>query len=230
MQEVNPEKQGTHQDTGIAPALPVPFSVKIFIIAFTLLYVSSVFYLVVDCWVHEQATLKGLIGLKAENPLPPNFLSAIYAILGSILGAGALGLVSFHRHVSVKQDFQAPHVWGYFVAPWLAAILGLVVFALLQTGLLVFSGGTSASGQNTEITYLGYLMVGFLSGFGWVQAVEKIREVVQRFFAASPKEAKPGQGPTARADEADGATAEVTGTSGQKATVVSSILKGTDKG
>ena len=222
------EKQITDQKTDNVPAPPVSLAVKFIIVAFSLLYISFILYLVVDSWVHEQETLKRFLGVPAETPLPPGFLSAVYAVLGSILGAGVLGIVSFHRHVSIKQDFQTPHVWGYFVAPWLAAVLGLIVFALLQTGLLVFSGGGS-SGQNTEISHMGYLAVGFLSGFGWVQAVEKIREVVKRFFAASPGEAKPGKEPPAPAGEDNAATTGATNSSGQKATVVSSILKGTDK-
>ena len=130
--------------------------------------------------------LKRLLALGTQDKLTPIFVYAIYAVLGSILGAGALDIVSFHKHVSINQDFQEAHIWGYFLAPWLAAVLGLIVFALLQSGLLVFSGGISSS-SNSEIAQLGYLAVGFLSGFGWLQAVEKVREIVQRFFAAHPK-------------------------------------------
>lgn len=223
------EKQITDQKTDNVPTPPVSFAIKFIIVAFSLLYVSFILYLVVDSWVHEQAALKRFLGVPVETPFPPGFLSAVYAVLGSVLGAGVLGIVSFHRHVSIQQDFQTPHVWGYFVAPWLAAVLGLIVFALLQTGLLVFSGGGS-SGPDSEISHMGYLAVGFLSGFGWVQAVEKIREVVKRFFAASPAQTRPSQEPPAPAGGDNGATAEATSTSGQKAAVVSSILKGTDKG
>lgn len=223
------QKQDTEQQTDIVPAPPVPFAVKFFIIAFTLSYVSFVLYLVVDTWVHEQALLRGLLDLKADDSLPPNFHSATYAVLGSILGAGALGLVSFHRHVSVKQDFQLPHVWGYFVAPWLSAVLGLIVFALLQTGLLVFSGGTT-SGQNTDISHMGYLMVGFLSGFGWVQAVEKIREVVNRFFAASPKDTKSSKEPETPVGKEDEVSTGVTNEGSQKSVAaVPAIVKGSEK-
>ncbi len=223
------EKPDTEQQTDVVPAPPAAFAVKFFIIVFTLSYISVVLYLVLDTWVHEQAMLKRLLDLKTDEQLLPNFLSAIYAVLGSILGAGALGLVSFHRHVSVKQDFQLPHVWGYFVAPWLSAVLGLIVFALLQTGLLVFSGGAS-SGQNTEISHMGYLMVGFLSGFGWVQAVEKIREVVNRFFAASPKEDKSSKEPETPIGKEGGETTGVVNAGSQKSvTAVSSIVKGSEK-
>ncbi len=187
--ETKTATSGAVQQTGIVPGPQVPFAVKLLIVAFALSYITVAFYLVVDCWVHEQKTLKHLLGLPAEQILSPIFMFAVYAVLGSILGAGALDIVSFHRYVAVKRDFQQPHVWGYFVAPWLAAVLGLIVFALLQTGLLVFSGGASSS-SNSEVSQLGYLTVGFLAGFGWYQAIQKIREVVTRFFASSPQESK----------------------------------------
>jgi hypothetical protein len=97
------------------------------------------------------------------------------------LGAGALGLVSFHKHVSAQSDFDPDHSWGYFVAPWLAGVLGLIVFALLQTGLLVFSGSIGPS-DDAILSNLAFLAVGFLSGFGWYDATERIRSVVKQFF------------------------------------------------
>ncbi|HEY0725869.1 MAG TPA: hypothetical protein VGD41_18115, partial [Pyrinomonadaceae bacterium] len=103
----------------------------------------------------------------------------------------------------VKRDFRPDHVWGYFVAPWLAAVLGLIVFALLQTGLLVFSGGGSSAGiepKNPAIANLGFLLTGFLAGFGWYDMVLLIRRMVQRFFHESSEEGFEGRddGITAR--------------------------------
>ena len=171
------------------PDLPqAPLAAKLLIVTFTLGYIAFALYMVVDCWVLEQGTLKQFLGLSNDKTLPPLFISAVHAVLGAVLGAGALDIVSFHRYVSVERNFQSSHVWGYFIGPWLAAVLGLVVFALLQSGLLVFTGGGS-TGQGSSVSNLGYLAVGFLSGFGWYQATMRIREIVSRFFA--PDENKP---------------------------------------
>lgn len=182
------ENYTSHQAEPVA--VPQASSVaKLFIIVFALFYITIALYFVVDCWVHEQKKLKFFLGFPSDKIFPPMFLSAIYTVLGAILGAGALNIISFHRHVAIKHDFQAPHVWGYFVAPWLATILGLVIFALLQSGLLILNGGMSADSKS-EVSNLGYLAIGFLSGFGWFQATERIRDIISRFFALSSGENK----------------------------------------
>jgi hypothetical protein len=177
-----------------APAPQAPLVMKLLIILFTLSYMTAAMYLVVDCWVLGQTTLKAALGLPADHLLPEIFVSAVFAVLGAVLGAGALDLVSFHRYVAVKRDFQAPHVWGYFFAPWLAAVLGLIVFALVRSGLLVFGGGPSGESPS-DVSNLGYLAVGFLSGFGWFQATERIREIVSGFFRSGQNTAQAARRP-----------------------------------
>lgn len=180
-------RPGSERNPTGQPAEQVGFAVKLAIIGYALAYIALAMYLVVDAWVLDQAFLKRLLGLSISATLPPLFISAFHAVLGAILGAGALDIVSFHHYVAIKQDFQSPHVWGYFVGPWLAAALGLMVFALMQSGLLVFTGGTAPAADAT-VSNLGYLAIGFLSGFGWFQATERIRDIVTRFFAPASKE------------------------------------------
>ena len=165
------------------PASPqAPFWVKLLIVAFVLCYLSGALWLLLDAWVLGLVNLRRMIGVAPDALLPPVFLSALHAMLGAVLGAGALDIVSFHKYASVKGDFQTRHVWGYFVAPLLAAVLGLVVFALLQSGLLVFAGG--AKDKADDLARLGYLAVGFLAGFGWYEATESIQRIVKRFFSS----------------------------------------------
>ncbi len=64
----------------------------------------------------------------------------------------------------------------------LGGVLGLITFALLQTGLLVFASASQAE-QSTFASNLGFLAVGFLSGFGWYAATQRIERLVNRFFA-----------------------------------------------
>ena len=89
--------------------------------------------------------------------------------------------MSFHKHVSVEQDFSNAHVWGYFIGPVLAMILGIVVFALVQSGLLVFGNG-SLNSEQSNVAFLGSLSIGFLAGFGWYSATQKLRSLVKQFF------------------------------------------------
>ena len=81
-------------------------------------------------------------------------------------------------------------MWGYFVAPVLASVLGLVVLALLQSGLIVFAGGGSAD-KADDLARLGYLAVGFLAGFGWYEATQAIQRIVKRFFSSDGASSNP---------------------------------------
>lgn len=169
------------------PPVPpqAPFAVKLLIVVFVVGYICVALWLLLDTWVLDQTNLRRLLGVGPATTLPPVFVSAMHAMLGAVLGAGVLDIVSFHLYVSIKGDFRARHVWGYFVAPLLAAVLGLVVFALLQSGLLVFAGG--AKDKADEVARLGYLAVGFLAGFGWYEATESIQRIVKRFFSTGER-------------------------------------------
>jgi len=166
------------------PGPQASFAVRVIIVVFVLAYMIATLWLLLDAWVFGSMRLRWLLGLQADAILSPVFLSAFHAMVGAVLGAGALGIVSFHHYASIKGDFQARHVWGYFVAPVLASVLGLVVFALLQSGLLVFAGGGAAD-KADDLARLGYLAVGFLAGFGWYEATQSIQRIVKRFFSAA---------------------------------------------
>ncbi len=112
----------------------------------------------------------------------PTVLHVMFTMVGGVLGAGVLGMVSFHRYESVMGVFHIRHAWGFLYAPLLAGILALVVFALMQGGLLVF-GEMKAPEDFSPITGLAYLAIGFLSGFGWYPATQKIEQIVARFFS-----------------------------------------------
>ena len=172
------------------PALPpppqAPFIGKLAVLVFLLSYLTAVFILLIDCWLNNGGRIRSFLLTGEGAEFPPLFNSAIYAVLGSILGCGVLDVVSFHKYVAIKRDFQTPHVWGYFFAPWLAAILGLVVFALLQSGLLILGGGNST--KPSEVTNLGFLAIGFLSGYGWYDVVQRIKRLITRMFTESNDE------------------------------------------
>lgn len=161
------------------------FIVKLFVLLYVLSYITIVFVLLVDGWVHGYAITMKLLFLPQDANLPPIFISAIHTILGSLLGCGVLAIASFHKYVAYKKSFESQHVWGYFCGPWLAATLGLIIFALLQSGLLIFSGNLSGNGQ-AETANLGYLTIGFLAGFGWYRVTKVIERLVTRVFIVAP--------------------------------------------
>jgi hypothetical protein len=180
------------------------FIARLFLAIWILFYVSLALAVLVNSWAHNNQGICDYLSVKDCTTLSPIFVSALHAMLGGILGAGVLGLVSFHRHVSIEQNFDIAHTWGYIFAPWLSAVLGLTVFVLLQSGLLVFSGEMGTSNE-VSIQNLAYLGIGFLSGFGWYDATRRIQKIVKNFFSEKDSQAekdKPQEGTAPTAEPA----------------------------
>ncbi|MDL1911114.1 hypothetical protein FBQ81_10590 [Chloroflexi bacterium CFX6] len=188
------------------------FAVKFFLAIWILFYVTLALAILINSWAHNNQWLCSYLNVKNCGTLPPIFVSALHAMLGGVLGAGVLGLTSFHRHVSIEQNFDIAHTWGYIFAPWLSAVLGLTVFVLLQSGLLIFSGEMGTSDE-ISIQNLAYLGIGFLSGFGWYDATRRIQKIVRNFFSgkeeSAPKETAQEDAQTVEGEET-AQTAETT--------------------
>ena len=166
----------------------------IVLILFSLSYLTFSLWLLMDLWVRDKEFVVYLLSIKKEV-LSENltFVMALYTITGALLGNAVLDLVSYHKYWAIKRDFQRSHIPGYFYGPWLAGTIGLIIFCLLQSGLFVFSGGAAQNLdiQETAVSRMAYISVGFLSGFGWMNAVQKIQEVVSRFFSTDVRKSKP---------------------------------------
>ena len=78
-------------------------------------------------------------------------------------------------------------MWGYFFSPFVSAILGIIVFALLKSGILIFAGGISAD-KISETSRLGFLAIGFITGFGWYQFIKKLQGLVSKAFEVKKSE------------------------------------------
>jgi hypothetical protein len=92
------------------------------------------------------------------------------AALGVALPAGALGaVISVLQRLtsgSLDLDFRAPknrRVWVFgFVRPWIGGVFGMVIYSLLQSGLLGLNA-QAPDGVGPQLAYFG--IVGFLAGF-----------------------------------------------------------------
>jgi hypothetical protein len=199
--ELNPthlEEPGATTGSTAANSKPrspiLAFTAKFLLAVWILFYITLAITVLIHSWAHHNQGLCDTLLVKNCEALSPILVSALHAMLGGVLGAGVLGLTSFHRHVSIEQNFDTAHVWGYIFAPWLSAVLGLTVFVLLQSGLLIFSGEMGTS-NDVSIQNLAYLGIGFLSGFGWYDATRRIQKIVKNFFSEkeenAPKETPP---------------------------------------
>lgn len=166
-----------------------PFISKLLVMLFMLFYISMALRLVFDGFVTDHILLKKLLGTPAGEEKKLLFSNAAYSMLGALLGCGVYDMISFHKYVAVMKRFEKEHIWGYFFAPFLSLSLGLIVYGLLKTGLLVFTG--SVTNDNLDTARLGYLTIGFLAGFGWYKLIQKIKKLIDELFgsgSASKKE------------------------------------------
>ena len=107
-----------------------------------------------------------LFGCEAGDSLDSSTyrLVACWMIGGGIGGVinGCRSLIFWHCE---KNAFSARFIWKYILFPVLGAVLGLIVYALMHSGVGLLSGptkpGAGASGQA-----LAYFGVGALAGYG----------------------------------------------------------------
>jgi hypothetical protein len=183
----SPMRPGSETPTTVAFSAQHPrmtFMLKWLLAIWMILYTAFAARTVMRILVEGGSAGCSILGMSCPNPAS-TITGLLQAMLGGVLGAGVLGMVSFHQWVSVRGLFDARHAWGYLFAPLLGAVLGLIVFALLQSGLLIFSG--NAATGSTVVSSLGYVAVGFLSGFGWYTATRRIESIVSRFFSEEDK-------------------------------------------
>ncbi len=167
---------------------PQPFHISmIFVFLFTLSYCVLGVWLLFDGWLNSFSSVYWLWSIEPEVGIPPIYELAMMSLVGSILGCGTLDIVSFHKYVAIEKKYDVDHIWGYFISPVLASIIGLIVFALFQSGLLIFSGGFSSESTPTTAT-LGFTAVGFVAGYSWPDAVAKFRDVSKSIFQTNKRE------------------------------------------
>lgn len=165
---------------GPIPKYPNFHPMMLVIFLFTISYSLLGMWLLFDGYLNSFSSLYWLWGLD-DSGFPAIFRLAIFSLVGSILGCATLDIVSFHKYIAIKKVFDLDHIWGFFFSPILASIIGLIVFALFQSGLLVFSGNLSTE-ESPVTAELGFTAIGFVAGYSWHDVVSKFREISDGFF------------------------------------------------
>lgn len=149
------------------------FVVPTYIISYTI----AAIWLLIDGWVNNFSVISGLWG--TDIILPPHVQSLFFTMIGALLGCSILGITSFHRYVAIEKSFDNDHLWGFILAPILAVVVGLLIFALLQSGLVVLTNQATSSTLNTPsvTATFGYLAIGGVAGYNWDVFVKKLQEL-----------------------------------------------------
>ena len=84
--------------------------------------------------INDFAVLYEIWNVNPDDGFNSLVQLAFITVIGSILGGAILSITSFHRYIAIKKEFDIDHIWGYLLAPILNIVVGLIVYALLQSG------------------------------------------------------------------------------------------------
>lgn len=153
----------------------------VFIIVFITIYSFLTFWLLFDGLINQFSILHGIWRVDPEVGFNSEIQLAFFTMLGAIFGGAILSFTSFHRYVAVEKGFDIDHLWGYILAPVLNIIIGVIVYALLQSGLLVLTG--SFTGDNHQVSSaFGFLAIGCIAGYNWDDFIKKLEELSKKLF------------------------------------------------
>ncbi|EIZ1173861.1 hypothetical protein MOV00_004045 [Vibrio vulnificus] len=146
------------------------------------LYTLAAIWLTLDGWLSGFSSILNLWTFDIE---PPRLvISILFTMTGAMLGSSLLGIISFHRYHAIEKSFDTDHLWGFLFSPLLALIVGVLIFAIIQSGLIVLSGDISHA-TNPESATLGYLAIGGVSGYNWDVFVKKLEELSKNVINTS---------------------------------------------
>lgn len=101
---------------------------------------------------------------------------AIFTTFGAILGGATLGITSLHKYAAVNKKLDIDHLWGYLMAPILSVIIGILIFCLLYSGLIILTGGSNPDTENNSVK-IGYLCMGAICSYNWDVFIKKLQQL-----------------------------------------------------
>jgi hypothetical protein len=150
--------------------------VLIFLAGFLLITGLFTIWLLFDGWFTNFNFILGMWDLPENYEMPNFLLLMLFSLFGAILGGTVLSVISFHRYVAVEKTFDLDHVWGFIFNPMLSAISGIVIYAFLQSGLVILSGDISENVDSVTST-VAFTAIGCVAGFNWDVLVKKIQHL-----------------------------------------------------
>jgi hypothetical protein len=132
---------------------------------YTLLMLGFFLWLLYDVWI-GQYSLANLLGYSDTQLLDSVIFHLLaYSFIGGALGGLVNEIRSFLVWHSEREAFGHRFIWKYLMAPWIGAILALFTFALIRSGVAIFSGD-SAPNANSLSQSLSTFSIGALAGYG----------------------------------------------------------------
>ncbi len=143
---------------------------------YVFIYSTFAIWLLVDGWLTGFSSILKLWCVSDGTEIPAQVPFLFFTIVGSLFGCGILGITSFHRHYAISCTFKKKHIWGFYLAPLLATLVGCLVFAIVQSGLLVLTGDIANENDPVRAT-LGYVAIGGVAGYNWDVFIKKLENL-----------------------------------------------------
>ncbi|MBN3344962.1 hypothetical protein H5A44_21390 [Pectobacterium brasiliense] len=152
--------------------LLLSFLIFIYIMSYTLFSIKYLFF----SWAGDYAFLNNLIHPTGSFVASDEIKLAVFTIIGALFGGATLGITSLHRYSAVTKTLDIDHLWGYLMAPVLSIVIGILIFCLLYSGLMVLNGGASINSGQASVR-IGYLSLGAICSYNWDVFVMKLEKL-----------------------------------------------------
>ena len=133
-------------------------------------------WLFFDGLVNKFSSLYFLWEIDTSTGFSTPISLLLFTTVGAVLGGAILNIISFHKYFSVEKSFDIEYFWGFFFTPILSAVVGIIVFALIQGGLLVLNGSLAESTESINSS-LGFTAIGCIAGYNWDMFIRKLQEL-----------------------------------------------------
>ncbi|EPV0763382.1 hypothetical protein KAG03_13265 [Klebsiella variicola] len=159
----------------------IPFSWGRLILAFIIfIYLMtysffSIKYLFLS-WSGDFSFLGRILHFNNTFTVNEEIKLAIFTTFGAILGGATLGITSLHKYAAVNKKLDIDHLWGYLMAPILSVIIGILIFCLLYSGLIILTGGSNPDTEKNSVK-IGYLCMGAICSYNWDVFIKKLQQL-----------------------------------------------------
>lgn len=127
-------------------------------------------------WSGDYAFLHLLLQYKNDFVINDEMKLAAYTVAGALLGGATLSITSLHKYSAVTKTLDVDHLWGYLMAPVLSIVIGLLIFCLLYSGLMVLNGGGNVNSELSSVR-IGYLSLGAIGSYNWDVFLRKMQNL-----------------------------------------------------
>ncbi len=146
--------------------------VPVYIFAYSLAGI----WVLIDGWLTNFSFIFQLWAVEDSQSIPNLVKCLMFTMTGALFGSAILGIISFHRYFAIEKSFDADHLWGFWFSPLLALLVGILIFAIIQSGMVVLTGDL-ANVKSPENATLGYLAIGGIAGYNWDVFVKKLQNL-----------------------------------------------------